>query len=888
MANFCVYCGAKLRSNAHFCEHCGKRVALGHQTPQPPVEPQTPPPPVEPQTPQPPVQPQTPPPPPTPQQAPAIKPVYKKRKSPLAFIIPIIASVIVIIIAVVIANIDNPDKKRLDNFIADELYFLCGEEITVLFTVEDNSNNGSINLYNENDEIVGTLNDDGALGDTQPNDGIYTYKMTDIVFSDVTLRRNYYVKNDVQQSENVTLCFICYDDVVKCHQLANIMDERIEAIEREFVIAGSSDETAQNALAIFRKVEDYIKSLVENGDVIEYHQENNYIVVRLLALTYVYTFEPPEDMKEGSAGTQNVASNNDVFLQNLAQNYSNKQIVSVQPYARELTGSAVDKAAKTVASNVNGYTFGTNVDNEDVSISFLKTLDQYKLIIWDGHGGYSAETHSFIGTGESNDNSHLYYSDMIGIKAEIITLSGGNLGITSHFFTTYYEPNSFNRTVFYLGVCHGADDNVLAQALIDCGVATIFAYKNSVSVTYDRKMCEDIFTTMSQLDGNTGKTKTAKKALAEAKEDNGKVDSTNHSWWEKLLYFLAGMELPGAAEMKILGDTELRLLDSYGSLSGKVCKASDRVTEIVGATINVYKSGKLYTTAKSDSTGNYRIELPAGEYLIKIAASGYVDFVANATVTSNNNTYMETFLLVLGSESQTGTASGTIINSLTGEGISGVQLSVKRGWNNTSNSDTVVKTTVSGADGVYSIILPLGNYTIVASKDGCEISYFNIIVQPGETGNQNGTITPTITGSDFLITLTWGANPVDMDSHLIGIPDHSANFHIYFRNTIHKQDGEVVAELDYDDTTSYGPEHITIKETGLGTYYYYVHHYDGEGNMSTSECKVKIEQGNKLIAQFNVPTDQGTEGYWNVFAIKNGKLIIRNTVTGSPELIYAE
>ena len=97
-----------------------------------------------------------------------------------------------------------------------------------------------------------------------------------------------------------------------------------------------------------------------------------------------------------------------------------------------------------------------------------------------------------------------------------------------------------------------------------------------------------------------------------------------------------------------------------------------------------------------------------------------------------------------------------------------------------------------------------------------------------------------------------------------------------------------VCNLDYDDTTSYGPEHITLNTTTNKPYYYYIHRYAGSGSISTSSAKITVHKGNTKIAEFNVPTNLGTSDYWNVFAIVNGKLIVKNTMTASPDTAYAD
>ena len=42
-----------------------------------------------------------------------------------------------------------------------------------------------------------------------------------------------------------------------------------------------------------------------------------------------------------------------------------------------------------------------------------------------------------------------------------------------------------------------------------------------------------------------------------------------------------------------------------------------------------------------------------------------------------------------------------------------------------------------------------------------------------------------------------------------------------------------------------------------------------------------------MIRQFNVPTALGTDIYWNVFAIVNGEIVVKNTITPEPDIVYA-
>lgn len=163
----------------------------------------------------------------------------------------------------------------------------------------------------------------------------------------------------------------------------------------------------------------------------------------------------------------------------------------------------------------------------------------------------------------------------------------------------------------------------------------------------------------------------------------------------------------------------------------------------------------------------------------------------------------------------------------------------------------------------------------------------NIFVQSGTTSSQNGTMTPTISGDNFRIVLTWGTNPRDLDSHVVGTLSGGSPFHVYYGHKS-QYDGDIeVCNLDVDDTSSYGPETITLNTTVDTPYYYYIYRYAGSGTVASSEAQIKLYQGENLIATYNVPTDQGSGDYWNVFAIVNGELVIKNTITNSADVSYA-
>jgi len=137
-------------------------------------------------------------------------------------------------------------------------------------------------------------------------------------------------------------------------------------------------------------------------------------------------------------------------------------------------------------------------------------------------------------------------------------------------------------------------------------------------------------------------------------------------------------------------------------------------------------------------------------------------------------------------------------------------------------------------------------------------------------------------------TLTWGENPWDLDSHLFTpeIPGDydTLAYHVYFASPGYASEPPY-ADLDVDDVTSYGPEHITIWDEFPGTYIYAVYHYSGSGTITTSEADVGVLMPDGTVESFSVP-DEVTAGdnyWWHVCNIDGttGVITVVDTIAAS-------
>ena len=132
---------------------------------------------------------------------------------------------------------------------------------------------------------------------------------------------------------------------------------------------------------------------------------------------------------------------------------------------------------------------------------------------------------------------------------------------------------------------------------------------------------------------------------------------------------------------------------------------------------------------------------------------------------------------------------------------------------------------------------------------------------------------PVLTSGETRFVLTWGATPSDLDSHLLT----PSGDHVYYGNTDPFGAG---ANLDIDDTSSYGPETITITDTQSGTYIYYVHKWSSSGSLTTSDAEVKVYDSGGLLETISVPSS-GTGDYWNVARLGGSTLTVVNTIVSS-------
>jgi len=267
-----------------------------------------------------------------------------------------------------------------------------------------------------------------------------------------------------------------------------------------------------------------------------------------------------------------------------------------------------------------------------------------------------------------------------------------------------------------------------------------------------------------------------------------------------------------------------------------------------------------FTTLQPNETLNHTVNLlrdpTTGAPRYQLINSGsyeltavYESFRGVSETTSNTLTF---------SVSPGGSISGTVTNATNGQPISGATVKALQ------NGD-VLTTATSDTSGNYTIPeLPGGTYSLEAQAPGfLRSTRDNVEVVTGQNTQVNFSLSPLLSAGELRLVLTWGASPSDLDSHL-WLPAETPYHVAYFRRG--SLDACPFAELDVDDSTSFGPETITIKQRFPGTYVYAVHQFSSNGSLTTSQAQVQVFDSTGLIATVNVPT-QGTGRWWKVLTL---------------------
>lgn len=230
--------------------------------------------------------------------------------------------------------------------------------------------------------------------------------------------------------------------------------------------------------------------------------------------------------------------------------------------------------------------------------------------------------------------------------------------------------------------------------------------------------------------------------------------------------------------------------------------------------------------------------------------------------------------------------SGKIVD-VAGNPVANMRIDFRRGVD--AREGAVVASVFTNDNGEYFAQLAPGVYLGEMIKAGFITTYVSgTSLSDGVSSGWDATAIRIPNAGEIRIVLTWGENPRDEDSHLLGPKVDGGYFHTWYGDKKYSVGNDVYADLDHDDVTSYGPETTTIRQRTDGYYQFYVHHYSGISTLRQSGAKVEVYVGDTAepAKVYHIPTGEGSEIYWDVFGmnIRNGEVefVDRNVMTNTP------
>lgn len=409
------------------------------------------------------------------------------------------------------APTNSLNNATISSFEADAFSVVTGESKKVTFTAAIDSlkklSNTDVAVYDDNDNFVTYMRDDGQGGDKLANDGIFT-GVTTLSNNNLKKTVNYHAEVFGQTSASHPVKY--RSEITEADfETANRIWDGIEAYENVLAEKGYSPEQ------IARSVRNYL----ENNEA-EHLQslkvENDRAFSFILKSGIENYFEHFEDVSDTGTDYEQMAET----VKTLS--YIGESSIGVwSPYygvESNFTYNYLNRA--NAMKEIMGYDTVDSYYGAQASVNSFKNFDKYGVVLIDSHGAdYNGGGYICIPLPGSYDSQDVADGHLV--------MSGGTMLLRGTFIQKYCGtlPNS----IVYIGICHGMAANNLWQPLINHGAGFVCGYDDSVSFTFDGIIMDEFCTQLVSINGTTELQNTAGEAFDAAIAEHGDVDPYSSS-----------------------------------------------------------------------------------------------------------------------------------------------------------------------------------------------------------------------------------------------------------------------------------------------------------------------------------------------------------------------
>ncbi|MGN1451690.1 MAG: hypothetical protein ACI4XQ_06300 [Eubacteriales bacterium] len=361
---------------------------------------------------------------------------------------------------------------------ADTWDIKVGERAQVTFTAELDGATGVPELYLGEDKVADFVCDGEK------------YRAVLTLENDRRGRRTYCAVCGDERSNGVTVSFVSDETDAEAAEMKRLLDEVETAyIEKAPALNPTSEELAAAAAA----TKAILDSAAEQGIVAGYTPEyTGYTVEFTNGITKVLELYSYEDYWSSEMTGEALAKSLEEGLDGCVMSINRKRkIALIQPYYSEDSCSEMEQACRYVSDSYDNFEL---VIIRNIDLEMMKHLDDFDIVLWEGHGGFSAKRNSpfiIIPVEEKvTDGTVLYNKE------------NDTAYIFADFFDRYYSAGDFDGMFFYFGSCCSAKTGDLYDVIMSKGAKAFIGFSAPVGEKYNHKIAESIFKNIGA--GRTG------------------------------------------------------------------------------------------------------------------------------------------------------------------------------------------------------------------------------------------------------------------------------------------------------------------------------------------------------------------------------------------------
>ncbi len=379
------------------------------------------------------------------------------------------------------------------------------------------------------------MNDAGEDGDVEAGDGIYTGTGRVTVAEGGTSEFN--LTADGKKKASLTIRTYTAQDFADSRDVMSTISAESEDLTEEFqsIIKEAedpSDEAVRKAALeeIGADLAGFLNNKKSDGEILSWKETDGTYYITLPAGTCVVPLKALTGQDEywGTAadGSGDMApAGSDAALQDsLVTTQSTGDpdgtqslIASIEPFYLESVTEWHDKSAELIQDSISGFRFASTVDHDFNSnyysldgqpvlaaqaMNFYRDqLDDYNVIIWNGHGVYTNDAGAFLYSGVYHNDlvDELYADDIASGRLYWSVIGKGKndvmYGLTGGFIQYHYRTKGhrLNDALVYVGACHGGQYGGVCRSFIASGAKAAVGFDEAINKTYEADFVEDFF-----------------------------------------------------------------------------------------------------------------------------------------------------------------------------------------------------------------------------------------------------------------------------------------------------------------------------------------------------------------------------------------------------------